>query len=864
MKLFFFKMKKALKIFCFCLLLFTAEQLCSQVTQPTYPDSLFTTYYHQRTSLFRALPQTKNDIIFLGNSITDGGEWTEMFADLKVKNRGISGDVTSGVLNRLDEVYARLPDKVFLLIGINDLARNITPDSVVKNILWINALIKEKSPQTKLYIQSLFPVNEKFGKFEGHTSKKAEIIKVNKLLFDSASRYGYNFIDVFSTLVDSTGRMRREYTNDGLHLTGTGYMKWKEVIYNKVYDLPSLIPLPQKIKWTSQKILLKNYTAIILTQNQFKNEAVLLQQYLAKKNIRLPIRTRQLPGEKVIELKRQDVITGKSEDEAYQLTVSENKILFNATTAHGFFNALQTFKQLTVDAEVSTCEIIDWPAFTWRGFMVDVGRNYQSVQQLKQQISVMAAYKLNIFHLHLTEDIAWRLQSKQYPQLTGSKYMIRNEGRFYSVNELKDLITYCKARFITLIPEIDMPGHSKAFERALGVDMQSEAGVTICKNILTELCKELDVPYIHIGGDEVKITNSNFLQQMISLLRSLDKKVIAWNPGGNVPKGTILQMWNGNTKPTQEFPAIDSRHLYLNHFDPLEAVVAIFNHKICDTITGDDNKLGAILCNWPDRRIEREEDAIRMNAVYPSMLAFSERCWQGGGWKNYVSDFGSPVTGRYNAFAEFENRLLKHQQQYFKKLSFPYVKQSNIEWKLIGPFKNNGKTDSVFFPEANTFTDTAQMKNYTSEYGGTIILRHFWDPIITAHLKHAADSTTWYAIAKVWCDKDEEKNCWLGFNNISRSPATDSPPVDKWDNKNSAIWLNGKLILPPQWKRGGQKGNAEIPLTDEGYEYRTPTKIFFKKGWNTILIKTPVASFKGSDWQNPVKWMFTFVILSNN
>jgi hypothetical protein len=153
-------------------ILLLATGLPAQVLQPSFPDSLFSTYYHQRVSLFRDLPQTKSDIIFLGNSITDGGEWTEMFADLKVKNRGISGDNTTGVLNRLDEVYNRLPGKVFLLIGINDLARNVSPDSLVKNILWINALIKEKSPQTKVYIQSLFPVNEKFGKFNGHTAKK--------------------------------------------------------------------------------------------------------------------------------------------------------------------------------------------------------------------------------------------------------------------------------------------------------------------------------------------------------------------------------------------------------------------------------------------------------------------------------------------------------------------------------------------------------------------------------------------------------------------------------------------------------------------------------------------------------------------
>jgi hexosaminidase len=79
------------------------------------------------------------------------------------------------------------------------------------------------------------------------------------------------------------------------------------------------------------------------------------------------------------------------------------------------------------------------------------------------------------------------------------------------------------------------------------------------------------------------------------------------------------------------------------------------------------------------------------------------------------------------------------------------------------------------------------------------------------------------------------------------------------DDMGSAIWVNGKTISPPDWKHGGQKGNSEILLIDEGYEYREPTKMILKKGWNDMLVKLPVASFKGKDWQNPVKWMFTFV-----
>lgn len=835
----------------------------AQTIQPSFPDSLFPTYYHQRVSLFRTLPQTKEDIIFLGNSITDGGEWSEMFNDLKVKNRGISGDFAIGVLNRLDEVYNRKPAKVFLLIGVNDLARNTTVDSIVKNITWIASLLKEKSPLTKLYVQSIFPVNEKLGKFGGHTKKKAEILQVNKALFDSAVKYHYNYVDVFSALADSTGRLNTDYTNDGLHLTGPGYLKWKEVVYDKVYDLPSLIPLPQKINWNKEKISLKNVSVIFISNPFCRKEAVRLQKFLTTKNIQVKIKTKLSEGEKAIELILEKGLSMLNNDEAYHLSVSQNNILLKAATAHGFYNAIQTLSQLICNKEVQACEITDWPAFEWRGFMLDVGRNYQSIKQLKQQIDVMAAYKLNIFHFHLTEDIAWRLQSKKYPQLTAAKNMLRNPGKYYSLVETKDLIKYCKERYITLIPEIDMPGHSAAFKRAMGFDMQSEEGIKICKNILTELCSELDIPYIHIGGDEVKIINKEFLPQMVTLLKSLGKKVIAWNPGGNVPEGTLLQMWVGNAKPKDKFPAIDSRHLYLNHFDPIDGVVATFNHQVCDVTEGDENKLGATLCNWPDRRVEKEEDLINMNAVFPVMISFAERCWQGGGYKNYLSDISIPCTERYNAFADFENRLLDHQSLYFNNIPFPYVKQRDIEWKLIGPFNNNGKTETVFAPESASFFDTVQLNNYPEVYGGTIWLQHFWHPMIQSHLQNPEDSTTYYAIRKIWRDEDGTKDCWIGFNNLSRSTASDSPPIGAWDNKNSAVWVNGKIISPPVWKRGGQKGNSEIPLIDEGYEYREPTKIFLQKGWNTILIKAPVGSFKGNDWQNPVKWMFTFVPLLN-
>jgi hypothetical protein len=403
-----------------------------------------------------------------------------------------------------------------------------------------------------------------------------------------------------------------------------------------------------------------------------------------------------------------------------------------------------------------------------------------------------------------------------------------------------------------------MPGHSAAFKRAMKTDMQSDSGLIYVKKILKELCKTYALPYLHIGADEVKISNKNFVPAVTNWIQGFGTKVIGWQPGGNYTNNTIRQLWmddNANRQDNSSIQYIDSRHLYLNHMDPLEAVVTIFNRRIGDKIKGDDNLLGGTLCMWHDRAVAKEDDVQRMNAVYPGILAFAERSWRGGGAEGWVVSIGEPGSGLAKGFTEFENRLLD-QQQRFPELPFPYARQSNIVWKLYGPYNNAGNLDRKFSPE---ISDINKMQAPFSVVGGTIIWRHWWAPLVKAVLTNPKENTTWYASTTIWSADDGWKDAWIGFNNLSRSPATDSPKPGTWDNHQSKIWINGLLIDPPFWKRGGQMGNSEIPLIDEGYEYREPTRVFLKKGWNDVLIKSPIGSFKGKDWQNPEKWMFTFV-----
>lgn len=630
----------------------------------------------------------------------------------------------------------------------------------------------------------------------------------------------------------------------------------------KTAERPALIPLPQQLKWEKGTFDLKACKFIVLKHKSLMEEAVILKKMLANLGLNLKISMNPVKGSSFILLDTGKVEKVTFPEESYQIQVNAKKITLLGFNRKGLFYSFQTLRQLAGKAQsIPACTIVDWPAFSWRGYMADVGRNFQPVALLKQQIEVMATYKLNVFHLHLTEDIAWRLESKLYPQLHAPENMLRNKGNYYTEAEMKELIAFCKARHIQLIPEIDMPGHSAAFKRAMKTEMQSDTGLRIVKNIITEFCQTYDLPYLHIGADEVRITNANFLPEVTATLEKLNKKMIGWEPGGNFTEGTIRQLWMEDaTKVSRNknIRYIDSRHLYLNHMDPLESVVTIFNRQIANLDQGNENALGGIICNWPDRRIAKAADALIQNPVYPAMLAFAERSWRGGGKPGWIANIGRPESEDAIRFAVFENRLLRHKELYFSGLPFPYVRQSGMKWKFFGPFVNAGDLSASFMPEQQGL-DKDQLPAAFEAVGGTIILRHWWAPEVKGELENPQENTTWYAYTKLWADQEGSKEFWIGFNNLSRSYASDSPEKGSWDHRKSGIQVNGVPIAPPDWAQPGLKGDLEIPLTDEGYEFRKPTKVRLKKGWNEVLIKLPIGSFKGADWKNPQKWMFTMV-----
>lgn len=626
--------------------------------------------------------------------------------------------------------------------------------------------------------------------------------------------------------------------------------------FNKV-QAQDLIPMPVKAVYEKRAYRLPAKGIIKLTGDSIYPVADQYINSLAKQGLHY-----KLSGENVAKPIIHLIITTvpflNSRNEAYQLMVNQSGITVRANNPHGLFNALQTLRQLISNGTVPYCDIKDEPAYQWRGYMIDVGRNYQPVSLIKEQIDAMALAKLNVFHFHATEHVAWRFESKLYPQLNKPQAMTRDKGRYYNEAELKDIIKYCKDRFIEFVPEIDMPGHSDAFTRAMGFGMQTEQGLAAVKKLVKEFADTYDFNYLHMGADEVKITMPSFMPEMIQYVKSLNKKIVAWWPGKITDKEIIRNLWFGDVGEKEEsehVPTVDARHTYLNHFDPLESVAALFFRRYNGVTMGSSQHIGATICVWPDRRIATPTDALKANAVYPAILAFAERTWRGGGIPQFIANIPAEPALR-SEFFSFEKRLISVRNRFFNNHIFTYTPQADIKWDLFGPFDNKGNADATF-PIENGFSSYKGSSLLTA-YGGTVVLRHFWGPVVTGLLNQPKENSTIYARTKIWSDNARSGKFWISFNNISRSPAVDAPPPGKWNNNNGKVWVNDQLIPPPHWKYAGETGDAERPLSDEDYAYRVPTAIPLKKGWNEVWVKVPVTSFKGRDSQNPVKWMFTF------
>lgn len=301
-------------------------------------------------------------------------------------------------------------------------------------------------------------------------------------------------------------------------------------------------------------------------------------------------------------------------DEGYKLTVTPGKVMAEASTAKGLFYAAQTMRQLLPVGQSATvtmpaCAITDKPRYGYRGLHLDVSRHFMPVSFVKKFIDLMAMHKQNTFHWHLTDDQGWRIEIKKYPKLTqiGSKraesivgqyyqnYPQQFDGKpvsgFYTQNDIKDVVRYAQSRYVTIIPEIEMPGHAQAALAAypeLGCEPSknyqvftqwgvsddvfcpSEKTFSFLQDVLTEVMTLFPSKYIHIGGDEcpktawkksafcqelIKKNNlkdehelqSYFIRRMEKFLNSKGRSIIGWDEileGGLAPNATVMS-WRG-------------------------------------------------------------------------------------------------------------------------------------------------------------------------------------------------------------------------------------------------------------------------------------------------------------------------------
>jgi len=221
----------------FILALFPLMAQAQSVTNQRVYDTIPFIPEHtpQRTVLFAKEPIVTGKIIFLGNSITEMGDWKKATGDTSVLNRGIGGDITYGVLKRLKDITDRQPSKLFILLGINDIGKDI-PDAVIAdNYLKIVNEVHSKCPQTKIYVESVLPLNPTMKNFPQHYDKEEHVLAVNKLLKANASIGKYTFVDIFHLFADADDRLKSELSYEGLHLKPEAYPIWIDYLRKQGY-----------------------------------------------------------------------------------------------------------------------------------------------------------------------------------------------------------------------------------------------------------------------------------------------------------------------------------------------------------------------------------------------------------------------------------------------------------------------------------------------------------------------------------------------------------------------------------------------------------------------------------------------------
>ena len=380
-----------------------------------------------------------------------------------------------------------------------------------------------------------------------------------------------------------------------------------------------LIPLPQEVKQSDDNFVLTSQTKIISLNEKFKPELDLLVGYFKNAfDLELSV-VRILPSDgNYIIITQPESETGKPED--YDLYINQNQILFSAEANQGLYYAIQTLIQLlplekTGELNIPCVQIRDSPRYQWRGMHLDCSRHFFSKDEVKKYIDYLAMYKYNVFHWHLTDDQGWRIEIKKYPLLTtigskrnetiigkqawekdgspskNNKYDGQSYGGFYTQEEIKEVVAYAQSKYITVVPEIEMPGHSLAALAAYPqfsctggpFETYTKWGVSddvycagndetfsFMQDVLLEVMDLFPGKYMHIGGDEClkgrwkacpkcqkrivdeKLKNeeelqSYFITRIEKFVNSKGRQIIGWDEileGGLAPNAAVMS-WRG-------------------------------------------------------------------------------------------------------------------------------------------------------------------------------------------------------------------------------------------------------------------------------------------------------------------------------
>ncbi len=485
-----------------------------------------------------------------------------------------------------------------------------------------------------------------------------------------------------------------------------------------------LLPKPLSIEPTHSAFALDRFTIIKTSNND--PEFPEIGNYLAAKiketiDLDIPVNTEDIENAQgVIYIHQMDTTENKSR-EAYQLQIGRDSILLEAGSPEGAFRGIQTLRQLIPDRSndtlaeqkiwpIASGNITDAPNFSYRSSMLDVARHFFSVADVKKYIDLLAYYKLNTLHLHLSDDQGWRIEIKSWPKLTeigGSTEVGGESGGFYTQEEYKDIVAYAAKQYITIVPEIDMPGHTNAasvsypFLNGNGktpklyegtnvgfstFDARKDTVYAFIDDVVREIAAISPGPYFHMGGDESHVTKKDdyiyFVGKVAKIVKKHGKRAIGWDEivTADVDSTAIAQFWSNmdNAKKAVEkgmqVIVSPAKKMYLDmQYDTLSkyglhwaAYIPVDTAYVWtpETYAGipKANILGMEAPLWSETISTR--DALEYLA-FPRLLGYSELSWstqENRHWEDYKVRLGN-------------------QAPYLDRMDVKFYRSPLIDWK---------------------------------------------------------------------------------------------------------------------------------------------------------------------------------------